>query len=198
MVAAVISGIVGTQTGEGLADTFIILGIVLLNAILGVVQESRAEASLAALKQMAAPNAKVIRDGRMDVVPARTLVPGDLVVLETGDFVPADLRLSRGGQSQDTGVGPHRRVGAGGETDRRPGWRRDVPGGIRVNMAYSGSMVTYGRGCGIVTSGPAWRPRWAGSPRCLQEAETPGDPHEEAAGSPWARPWASRPSSSAP
>ena len=149
MIAAIISGVVGTQTGEGLADTFIILGIVLLNAILGVVQESRAEASLAALKQMAAPNAKVIREGRMDVVPARTLVPGDMVVLETGDFVPADLRLTEAAnlkiqESALTGesVPVEKHIAALDEGE--------ISLGDRINMAYSGSMVTYGRGRGIV------------------------------------------------
>jgi Ca2+-transporting ATPase len=148
--AAIISGVVGMRTGEGLADTFIILGIVILNAVLGVIQESKAEASLEALKQMAAPNAKVIREGRMDVVPARTLVAGDLVVLETGDFVPADLRLI---EAANLKIQEAALTGESVPVEKHIAALDDeeTPLGDRVNMAFSGSLVTYGRGRGIVT-----------------------------------------------
>ncbi len=87
IIAAVISALLGE-----FKDAVIIMMIVLLNGLLGAIQENKAEESLAALKKMAAPHAKVLREGRIDVVPAARLVPGDIVVLETGDFVPADIR----------------------------------------------------------------------------------------------------------
>ena len=86
--AALISGLVGEWV-----DTLIILAVVLINAVLGTIQENRAEKALEALKEMAAPTANVIRDGNVSAIPARELVVGDIVLLEAGDSVPADLRL---------------------------------------------------------------------------------------------------------
>ena len=80
--------------GEGFTDTIIILVVVVVNAIIGVAQEAKAEKSLEALKKMTSPTAKVIRDGKQLTIPARELTIGDLVVIETGDYVPADLRLT--------------------------------------------------------------------------------------------------------
>ena len=93
IIAAIVSGVVGVLKGEGVTDTVIILIVVLLNAVIGVVQESKAEKSLEALKKLSAHAAKVIRDGKEQVIPARELVPGDLVIIETGDYVSADLRI---------------------------------------------------------------------------------------------------------
>ena len=93
IIAAIVSGVVGVLEGEGVTDTVIILIVVLLNAVIGVVQESKAEKSLEALKKLSAHAAKVIRDGKEQVIPARELVPGDLVIIETGDYVSADLRI---------------------------------------------------------------------------------------------------------
>jgi Ca2+-transporting ATPase len=76
--------------GEGLLDTFIILGILILNAFIGAYQENKAESSLEALKKLSAPNTMVVRDGESKDVPTNELVPGDIVILETGDIIPAD------------------------------------------------------------------------------------------------------------
>ncbi|MBN2763790.1 MAG: HAD-IC family P-type ATPase, partial [Bacteroidales bacterium] len=93
LIAAAISGVVGILEGEGLLDTFVILGILMLNALVGAFQEKKAESSLEALKSLAAPISKVLRNGSIAEIPSRELVPGDVVVLDTGDIIPADLRL---------------------------------------------------------------------------------------------------------
>ncbi len=93
LIAAAISAYIGVKEGEGFTDSIIILIVVVMNAIIGVVQESRAEKSLEALQKMSAHVCKVVRNGNLQVVPAKDVVPGDIVVLETGDYVPADLRL---------------------------------------------------------------------------------------------------------
>lgn len=93
IIAAIVSGFIGIKEGEGITDSLIILVVVIVNAIIGVVQESKAEKSLEALQKLSAHVCKVQRDGKLQVVPAKEIFPGDLVILETGDFVPADLRL---------------------------------------------------------------------------------------------------------
>ena len=93
IIAAIVSGAVGIAEGEGITDTVIIMIVVIVNAIIGVVQESKAEKSLEALQKLSDHASKVLRDGNLSVIPARELVPGDIVVLETGDYIPADLRL---------------------------------------------------------------------------------------------------------
>ena len=132
-------------------DAIAILTIVVLNAILGVVQESRAEEALAALKKLAAPEAMVLRDGHRTSVPARELVPGDLVFLETGNYIPADVRLVEAvnlqiDESALTGESNVVQKNATVTLDK------DIPLGDRRNTAFSGSVVTYGRGKGIVVS----------------------------------------------
>ena len=94
IIAAVISGVMGVRTGEGLLDTYIIMGILLLNAFIGAYQEFQAQKSMDALKKMAAPMAKVIRGGESYIVNVEDVVPGDIVVLEVGDIVPADIRIT--------------------------------------------------------------------------------------------------------
>lgn len=144
LAAAVISGVIGDAV-----DTVVILAIVLLNAIVGFVQEYRAERAIAALKQMAAPHARVMRDGAAATIAAVDLVPGDVALLEAGNVVPADIRLVEAhalktdeaaltGESQPV----DKRVAALPEAD--------LPIGDRRNMAYKGTLVTYGRGRGIV------------------------------------------------
>ena len=93
LIAAIISGITGILDGEGLLDTFVILGILIVNALIGATQEMKAENSLEALQNLSAPMTKVCRDGKVVEVATKELVPGDIVVIETGDIVPADLRL---------------------------------------------------------------------------------------------------------
>ena len=93
IIAAIVSGIIGVKEGEGITDTIIIMIVVVVNAIIGVAQENKAEKSLEALQKMSSHVAKVVRNGKLEVVQSRELVPGDVVVLETGDFIPADLRI---------------------------------------------------------------------------------------------------------
>jgi len=150
LIAAVISGVVGVMEGEGLLDTFVILGILILNAFVGAFQEQKAESSLEALKNLAAPITKVLRDGAIAEIPTRELVPGDIVILETGAVIPADLRLIEAvslkiQESSLTGES----VPDDKQTDALPG---EAPLGDRTNMAFSTGMVTYGRGRGVVVA----------------------------------------------
>ena len=93
IIAALVSGIIGYIENEGITDSIIILIVVIMNAIIGVAQESKAEKSLEALQKLSSHVAKVIRNGELIIIPSKELVPGDIVVLETGDYVPADLRI---------------------------------------------------------------------------------------------------------
>lgn len=149
IIAAIISGIVGYIEGEGITDSIIILIVVIVNAIIGVAQENKAEKSLEALQKLSSHVAKVLRNGTVEVVQSRELVPGDIVLLDTGDYVPADIRLieavnlksqeaSLTGESvpveKNTSVVTNEKVGIGD----------------RTNMVFSSSLITYGRGKGIV------------------------------------------------
>lgn len=150
LVAAVISGIVGLMHGEGFTDAIIILAIVVLNAVIGVAQESKAEQSLEALERMSSPNCKVIRDGQMSVIASRELVLGDLVVLETGDSIPADIRLT---EAVNLKVQEAALTGESVPEEKftHPLAEPNLPLGDRDNMVYASCSVTYGRGAGIVT-----------------------------------------------
>ena len=142
--AALISIFVGEKT-----DAIVILAIVVLNAFLGIYQEGKAEKSLEALKQMASPTAKVIRNGHLEVVPASTLVPGDIVILEAGDIIPADLRLIESSNlkiEEASLTGESVPVEKNGNID----FDHEVSLGDRTNMAYMSTIVTYGRGKGVV------------------------------------------------
>lgn len=135
--------------GEGV-DAAIIGIVVLLNAILGTVQESKAEAALEALKNMAAPYAKVLRDGLAFRLPAAELVPGDVVLLEAGDAIPADLRLL---ESNSLKVEESALTGESVPVEKNANAviEAAAPLGDRVNLAYMGTAVTYGRASGLVT-----------------------------------------------
>ena len=149
IIAAIVSGVVGVLEGEGVTDTVIILIVVLLNAIIGVVQESKAEKSLEALKKLSAHAAKVIRDGKEQVIPARELVPGDLVIIETGDYVSADLRIVEAInlKSQESSL-----TGESVPVEKTTEAIKEEEVGIgdRKNMLFSSSLITYGRGKAIV------------------------------------------------
>lgn len=153
LVAAAISGILAVieHNYADLVDSGIILAIVLLNAIIGLVQENKAEAAMDALKNMSRPYAKVIRDGVQRLVKSEELVTGDLVVLEAGDSVPADMRLIESASlkiEESALTGESVPV----EKDASLVIPENAPLGDRVNMAYSSGAVTYGRGKGIVTA----------------------------------------------
>ncbi len=131
-------------------DATAILVIVILNAIVGVVQESKAEKALAALKKMAAPSARAIRDGHHVTVPSAELVPGDLVVLEAGNYVPADMRLL---ESVNLKIQEASLTGESVPVDKdsRLILPAEAPLGDRRNSAFMSTLVTYGRGIGVVT-----------------------------------------------
>ncbi len=143
------SGFVGVSEGEGITDTIIILIVVIVNAIIGVTQEAKAEKSLEALQKLSDHAAKVVRDGKMQVIPARELVPGDIVVLDTGDYIPADLRIIEAVnlKSQESSL-----TGESVPVEKNIDEIKDEETGIgdRINMLFSSSLITYGRGKGIV------------------------------------------------
>jgi Ca2+-transporting ATPase len=127
------------------------LAIVVLNAIMGIIQESRAEAALAALKKLAAPEASVLRDGKRVSVPAPQLVPGDIVFLEAGNYIPADVRLL---EAVNLRIDEASLTGESVSVQKNAQSRleEDVPLGDRSNTAFMGTMVTYGRGKAVVVS----------------------------------------------
>ncbi len=149
IISAVISGIIGIANGEGITDTVIILIVIIVNAIIGVAQENKAEKSLEALQKLSAHAAKVIRNGKTSVIPSRELVPGDVVILDTGDFIPADLRVIeavnlKSQESALTGESVPVEKSAEAICEEKVGI------GDRVNMLFSSCLVTYGRGKGVV------------------------------------------------
>ena len=149
IIAAIVSGVIGVAEGEGITDTIIILVVVIVNAVIGVAQENKAEKSLEALQKLSAHASKVIRNGKIIVVPSRDLVPGDIVVLDTGDYVPADLRIIEAVnlKSQESALtGESVPVEKSSDVINA----EEVGVGDRVNMLFSSSLITYGRGKGIV------------------------------------------------
>ncbi len=146
LVAAVISALLGD-----FIEAAAIMAIVTLNAIIGVVQESKAEEALAALKKMAAPEAHVVRDGERTTVPARELVPGDIVYLEAGSIIPADVRLI---ESVNLKIEEASLTGESVPVNKHAAQVIEPEAGLgdRRNCAFFGTTVTYGRGRGLVTS----------------------------------------------
>ncbi len=151
IVAAVISTIVSAVEHEPYIESIAILAIVVLNAVLGVVQESRAEQALAALKKLAAPDAQVLRDGRRISIPAHELVPGDIVFLEAGNFIPADLRLM---EAVNLRVEEAALTGESMPVEKNAVAIVDAESSIgdRKNTAFMGTLASYGRGRGVVVA----------------------------------------------
>lgn len=152
MAAAAVSAVTSILSGEKLTEVIIILAVVLLNAVLGVVQESKAEAAIEALQTMTAATSKVLRDGKIIVLHSADLVPGDVVLLEAGDAVPADGRLLESASlkiEEAALTGESVPVNKTAETISAQG---DVPLGDRKNMCYMGSTVVYGRGSAVITA----------------------------------------------
>ena len=174
IIAAVISGAVGYYQGEGITDSIIILIVVIVNAIIGVAQESKAEKSLEALQKLSSHVTKVIRNGKVDVIPSKELVPGDIVILDTGDYVPADLRIIEAAnlKAQEASL-----TGESVPVDKNTDVINDEKIGLgdRTNMLFSSSLITYGRGRGIVveTGMNTEVGKIAGMINEVEETETP-------------------------
>ena len=154
IVAAIISAVTAILSNDSIADTIIILSVVIVNAVLGVYQESKAESAIAALQEMSAATSKVIRGGQVMVVPAAELVPGDIITMEAGDAVPADARII---EAASLKVEEAALTGESVPSDKSAdklelGGATDIPLGDRSNMVYMGSSVQYGR-CKAVVVG---------------------------------------------
>lgn len=146
IAAAIISGILGDVT-----DTVIILTIIFLNAIFGFIQEYRAEKAMEALKQMAATNARIFREGKVVDIPASDLVPGDVVMIEAGNIIPADVRFF---ETHQIKVDESTLTGESYNVDKNP---NELPEGEyalgeRINMGFKGTFVTNGRAIAYVVA----------------------------------------------
>lgn len=153
LAAALISGVTSIFQGDSMADAFIILIVVFINAILNVLQESKAEKAVASLQEMSAATSKVIRNGHQQAVPSEALVPGDIILLEAGDAVPADARVIEAASlkvEEAALTGESLPVAKQMEPLNEENGRA-VPLGDRSNMLYMGSTVAYGRGKAVIT-----------------------------------------------
>ena len=149
VIILVVAAAVSLSLGE-VVDSIAILVIVVLNSVVGVVQEAKAEQALAALQKMAAPQAQVIRDGRQVTIPGREIVVGDIVLLEAGNYVPADLRLI---ESVNLKIEEASLTGESVPVEKQAGvvLNQDIPLGDRINTAFMSTLISYGRGRGLVT-----------------------------------------------
>lgn len=148
VIILITASIVSVFVGE-ISDSIVIIAIVVVNAALGVVQEGKAEKALEALKKMSAPNAKVLRNGKIEIIPARMLVLGDIISIEAGDILPADVRII---ESVNLKVEESSLTGESVPVDKDSKRVFDTTVGLgdRINMAYMSTIVSYGRGKGIV------------------------------------------------
>ncbi|MBQ9116228.1 MAG: HAD-IC family P-type ATPase, partial [Clostridia bacterium] len=184
LAAALISAILAVYEsasgaeGEGFADVIIILAVVLINAVLGVFQESKAEKAIEALQKMSAATSKVLRDGKLIVVPSEELVVGDVVYLEAGDAVPADGRILECASlkvEEAALTGESLPVTKTEDVISLKEGEKDVPLGDRKNMVYMGSTVVYGRGVVVITATgmETEMGKIAGALAMAQEGKTP-------------------------
>lgn len=152
IAAAAVSGVTSFYAGESFADVIIILAVVVINALLGMYQESKAEKAIEALQEMAAATSRVLRDGRIEQVKSEELVVGDVVLLEAGDAVPADGRIIECASMKiEEAALTGESVPVTKTTDvLYAGEEKDVPLGDRKNMVYMGSTVVYGRGAAVI------------------------------------------------
>ena len=149
IATAAVSFVVAFHEGEGFFEPVLILLIVVLNAVIGVAQESKAEQALEALKSLSAPHSRVVRDGRESIIEAAQLVPGDIILVEAGDFVPADARIIN---SASLRVEESALTGESVPSEKNAGAvvAKDASLGDRRNMLYSGTAVSYGRARAVV------------------------------------------------
>ena len=155
IVAAVVSGVLAVVEDEGFVDVIIIMAVVIINAVLGVLQESKAEKAIEALQEMSAATSKVLRDGKVIHVPSEELVVGDIIVLEAGDAVPADGRILESASlkiEEAALTGESLPVTKISEAIKLSETAKDVSLGDRKNMVYMGGTVVYGRGVAVVTA----------------------------------------------
>ncbi len=155
LVAALISGVLAVVENESFADVIIILAVVIVNAVLGVYQESKAEKAIEALQEMSAATSKVLRDGKVQIVHSEDLVVGDIILLEAGDAVPADARILENASlkvEEAALTGESVPVTKFIDIINLKDGEKDVPLGDRKNMLYMGSTVVYGRGTAVVTA----------------------------------------------
>ena len=155
LAAAVVSAVTAIYAKESFADVFIILFVVIVNAVLGVVQESKAEKAIDALKEMTGATSKVIRDGMLQIIKSEDIVVGDVIVLEAGDAVPADARIIECASIKAEEAALTGESVPSDKTEEAivlPENQKDIPLGDRKNMVYMGSTIVYGRGKAVVTA----------------------------------------------
>ena len=184
LAAAAVSAVTNALSGESFTEVFIILIVVLLNAVLGVVQESKAEAAIEALQTMTAAKCKVLRGGHQTVIENSQLVPGDVVLLEAGDAVPADGRLLESASMKiEEAALTGESVPVTKAVELLTG--DNIPLGDRRNMCYMGSTVVYGRGKAVITSTGMNTEMGkiadgAGADAAAAQAQRAGQDHEQA------------------